>query len=147
MIDAKSAKIESEIAGLRRTALELSRRRLEVEQVRDRFRTTGFDHPQATFQNNGAIADTLKNILEGTVRSGALWDLLRQGYGSRPTRGGADFGSASFPFPFPSPGGKATGSTGGSWRDPSSRGARFPGRGSASRSRSDNEDFSTGGSF
>jgi hypothetical protein len=148
VIDAKSAKIEAEIAGLRRTAQELSRRRLEVEQVRERFRTTGFDHPQATFQNNGAIADTLKNILEGTVRSGALWDLLRQGYGARPTRGGADFGSASFPFPFPSPGGKATGSTGGSWRDPASRGAWSPGRGrTTDRSRSDNEDFSTGGTF
>ena len=148
VIDAKSAKIEAEIAGLRRTAQELSRRRLEVEQVRDRFRTTGFDHPQATFQNNGAIADTFKNTLEGAVRSGALWDLLRQGYGSRPTRSGADFGSSSFPFPFPSPGGKATGSTGGSWRDPSSRGGWSLGRApTTNRSRSDNEDFSTGGSF
>jgi hypothetical protein len=148
VIDAKIAKIEAEIAGLRRTAQELSRRRLEVEQVRERFRTTGFDHPQATFQNNGAIADTLKNILEGAVSSGALWDLLRKGYGSRPTRGGADFGSASFPFPFPSPGGKAAGSTGGSWRDPSSRGGWSPSREpTPSRSRSDNEDFSTGGSF
>ena len=64
--------------------------------------------------------------------------LCQQGYGSRPTRGGADFGSGSFPFPFPSPGGKATGSTGGSWRDPSSRGGWSPGG---------NKDFSTGGSF
>ena len=148
VIDAKSAEIEAEIAGLRRTAQELSRRRLEVEQVRDRFRTTGFDHPQATFENNGAIADTLKNTLEGTVRSGALWDLLRQGYGSRPTRSGADFGSSSFPFPFPSPGGKVSGSTGGSWRDPSNRGGPSLGRApTTNRSRSDNEDFSTGGSF
>ena len=123
-------------------------RRLEVEQVRDRFRTTGYDHPQATFDNNGAIADTLKNILEGAVRSGVLWDLLRQGYGSRPTRGGADFGSPGFPFPFPSPGGKTSGSSGGDWRDPSSRGGWSPGAESTeNRSRSDDENFSTGGSF
>jgi chromosome segregation ATPase len=147
-IDAKIAAAEVEIAGLRRTAQELSSRRLEVEQVRDRFRTTGYDHPQATFDNNGAIADTLKNILEGVVRSGVLWDLLRQGYGSRPTRGGADFGSPGFPFPFPSPGGKTSGSSGGDWRDPSSRGGWSPGAESAeNRSRSDDENFSTGGSF
>lgn len=105
-IDAKIATAEAEIAGLRRTAQELSSRRLEVEQVRDRFRTTGYDHPQATFDNNSAISDTLKDILEGVVRSGVLWDLLRKGYGSRPTRGGGDFGSPGFPFPFPSTGGK-----------------------------------------
>ena len=103
VIDAKIATAEAEIAGLRRTAQELSSRRLEVEQVRDRFRTTGYDHPQATFENNGAISDTLKDILEGVVRSGVLWDLLRKGYGSRPTRGG---GTSALPvsrFPFPAP--------------------------------------------
>jgi hypothetical protein len=147
-IDAKIATAEAEIAGLRRTAQELSRRRLEIEQVRDRFRTTGYDHPQATFDNNGAIADTLKNILEGAVRSGVLWDLLRQGYGSRPTRGGADFGSPGFPFPFPSADGKTGDSWGGDWRDPSSRGGWSPGaEPSEDRSRSDDENFSTGGSF
>ena len=35
------------------------------------FPHAGFDHPQATFQNNGAIVDALKDFLEGTVRSGA----------------------------------------------------------------------------
>ena len=73
-IDAKIATAEAEIAGLRRTAQELSRRRLEIEQVRDRFRTTGYDHPQATFENNGAIADTLENI------SGALSEAACCGY-------------------------------------------------------------------
>ena len=147
-IDAKIATAEAEITGLRRTAQELSHRRLEIEQVRDRFRTTGYDHPQATFENNGAIADTLKNILEGAVRSGVLWDLLRQGYGSRPRRGGADFGSPGFPFPFPSAEGKTGDSWGRDWRDPSSRGGWSPGaEPSEDRSRSDDENFSTGGSF
>jgi hypothetical protein len=147
-IDAKIAAAEAEVTGLRRTAQELSSRRLEVEQVRNRFRTTGYDHPQATFDNTGAIADTLKNVLEGVVRSGVLWDLLRQGYGSRPTRGGADFGSSGFPFPFPSPGGMTTDSSGGDWRNPSSRGGWSPGaRPAEERTRSDDENFSTGGSF
>ena len=102
-IDAKIAKAEAEIAGLRRTAQELSSRRLEVEQVRDRFRTTGYDHPQATFDNDGAIADTLKDVLEGVVRSGVLWDLLRKGTGPDPHVAGRTSALPVFPFPFPVP--------------------------------------------
>ena len=50
----------------------------------------------------------------------------------------------SFPFPFPLPGGRrASDSRGGDWREPSSRGGWSPGRGS----RSDDDDFTTGGSF
>jgi hypothetical protein len=143
-IETKIAKAEAELAGLRRAARELSDRRLEIERVRDRFRTTGYDHPQATFENDGAIADTLRNVLEGVVRSGVLWDLLRQGYGSRRTRGNTDFGG--FPFPFPSPDGRAGNSTGGDWRNPSHRGGWSPGP-AEDRSRSDDEDFTTGGSF
>jgi hypothetical protein len=145
-IDAKIASTEGEISKLRATAEELSRRRLEVEQVRDRFRTTGYDHPQTTFDNDGAIADTLKNVLDGAVRSGVLWDILRRGYGSRPTRGSIDFGFPSFPFPFPSPGGGGMGPAGGGWRDPSSRGGWSP-RGEGDRSKADDDNFSTGGTF
>ena len=86
-IDATIGKTDGEIARLRSATVELSRRRAEVEQVRDKFRRTGYDHPQTTFENEGAISDTLGNILEGVVRSGVLWELLRQGYKSRPTRG------------------------------------------------------------
>ena len=79
---------------------------------------------------------------------GLLWDLLRGGYGSRPTRGGADFGSPSFPFPFPMPGGTTTDSAGGNWRNPSSRGGWSPNpEPQEDRSRSDGGDFSTGGLF
>ncbi len=144
-IDATIGKTDGEIASLRAATVELSRRRAEVEQVRDRFRRTGYDHPQTTFENEGAISDTLGNILEGVVRSGVLWELLRQGYKSRPTRGSPDFGGASFPFPFPLPDGSSGrgGSQGDDWREPSSRGSWSPGRGS----RSDDDDFTTGGSF
>ena len=85
-IDGKISRTEAEIADLRRTALDLSRRRLEMEQVRERFRRTGYDHPQSTFDNDGDIGNVLKNILEGAVRSGVLWDLLRRGHRSRPNR-------------------------------------------------------------
>jgi hypothetical protein len=144
-IDATIGKTDGEIARLRGAMVELSRRRAEVEQVRDKFRRTGYDHPQTTFENEGAISDTLGNILEGVVRSGVLWELLRQGYKSRPTRGSPDFGGTSFPFPFPLPDGTSGkgGSRGDDWREPSSRGSWSPGGGS----RSDDDDFTTGGSF
>jgi hypothetical protein len=144
-IDATISETDAEIGRLRAAMVELSRHRAEVEQVRDRFRRTGYDHPQATFQNEGAINDTLSNILEGVVRSGVLWDLLRQGHQSRPTRGGADFGAPSFPFPFPLPGGTPSNGTGDGWRNnPSSQGGWLPG---PSEPRPDNDRFTTGGSF
>ena len=105
----------------------VSQRRGEVEQVRDRFRRTGYDHPQTTFENENAISDTLKNVLKGVVRSGVLWDLLRQGYRSRPTQGRPDFGSPGFPFPFPLPDGSTGSSRGDDWREPSSHGSWSPG--------------------
>ena len=145
-IDATISKTDTEIGRLRAAMVELSRRRAEVEQVRDKFRRTGYDHPQTTFENEGAISDTLSNILEGVVRSGVLWDLLRQGYKPRPTRGSPDFGGNSFPFPFPLPDGSSGrgSSRGDDWREPSSRGSWSPGGGG---SRSDDDDFTTGGSF
>ena len=142
--DAKIAKTEAEIASLRRAALDLTRRRSEMEQVRDRFRSSGYDHPRTDFDNGGNIADVLNGVLEGVVRSGVLWDVLRKNYRPRPTRGSSDFGGPSFPFPFPLPGGMAPDATGGDWRDPSSRGGWWP---QPSAPRSDDDKFSTGGSF
>ena len=117
--------------------------------MRDRFRSAGYDHPNTTFGNESDIADALKSILGGVVRSGMLWDLLRQGYRSRPRRGRPDFGAPSFPFPFPMPGGGTIGSAGGGWREPSSGGgwSPLPGPGGGGGDRDDDERFTTGGSF
>ncbi len=143
-IDARIAKTEAEIADLRRQALELSRRRNEMEEVRGQFRGTGYDHPQSTFANDGDLSVVLKNVLEGAVRSGVLWDVLRQGHRSRPARSSADFGSPSFPLPFPMPGDNDGDTAGGAWRNPSSAGTWLP---APNRSRSHDYDFTTGGSF
>jgi chromosome segregation ATPase len=101
-IDAAVTKADSEIAGLRRTAQDLARRRLDVEQVRDRFRGAGYDHPHATFGNNNAIAETLKQVLGG-VAGAVLWEALQGGYSNRGPRGRPDFGYPTSPFPFPTP--------------------------------------------
>ena len=96
-------------------------------------------------------------ILEGVVRSGILWDLLRGGFGTRPSRGRPDFGSPTFPFPFPMPGGGEDGARGGEWREPGTRGGwsipplDFPsgggGGGSSGGGGGGDDGFSTGGSF
>ena len=143
-LEGKSTKVQEEISGLRRTAQSLAERRIEMEQVRDRFRSSGYDHPSATFGNESEIGKILSQVLEGVVRSGILWDVLRGGFGTRPPRGGPDFGAPTFPFPFPMPGG-GKGAQGGEWRQPDTRGgwnSPLPGP-----SRDDDDNFSTGGSF
>ena len=115
-----------------------------VSEVRGRFRNSGYDHPQIGFGNDGDIGNGLKNVLEGVVRSGVLWDILRQGQRSLPTRANSDFGAPGFPLPFPSPGNGANDTWGGGWRNPSSQGGWLPG---PSGSRRDDDNFTTGGSF
>jgi hypothetical protein len=152
-IDKKLEQVGGEITSLRKSAQELARRRVEVEGVRDRFRNSGFDHPNATFRNDSDIAVVLGQILEGVVRSGILWDLLRAGFGTRQSRTRPDFGSPTFPFPFPMPGGGGEGARGGQWREPQTRGGwtapddfpTLPSSGGGDDRGSD--DFSTGGSF
>ena len=143
-IDAKITRTEAEIANLRRAAVDLSRRRAEIEEVRQKFRSTGYDHPQSTFQNDGDIGSALGNVLKGVVRSGVLLDLMRQGHRARPSRGSADFGGSDFPFPFPTSGGGATDARGGEWRNPSTSGGWSRERSGSQRG---SDSFSTGGAF
>ncbi len=117
-IDTRVGRTDAEIANLRQTARELARRRTDVEQSRDRFRKAGYDHPNATFGNDGAIADMLRSVLAGGA-GGLLWDLLRSGYSYRPPRSPPDFGGPTFPFPQPRSGHSDPGER---WREPSSRG-------------------------
>jgi hypothetical protein len=143
-VATKMSQTEAEIANLRRQVVELSQRRSEMQEVREQFRRSGYDHPQSTFDNGGNIGNILGGILEGAVRSGVLWDLLRQGHRSLPTRTSSDFGMPGFPLPFPTPGSGANDTWGGGWRNPSTRGGWAP---APAGSRSDNDDFTTGGSF
>jgi hypothetical protein len=143
-IDLSIAKVDAEIAGLRRTAQELARRRNEVQQVRDRFRNAGYDHPYGGFDNDNAIVEGLKQVLAGAAGA-ILWDLLRGGYSYRGPRREQDTG---LPFPFPIPGDSGSGWSGGGWREPGRRGDWSPDTDGRSESSSADDDrFTTGGSF
>jgi len=138
-IDGHLAKAEAELAGLRRTAQDLAKRRIDIERVRDRFRGAGYDHPHGTFGNDRDIADALGRTMAGTIAGQILWEVLQGGYSTRGPMGRPDFGYPTSPFPFPIPGGDRKGPWGGEWRDPSSRGGWTP--------NGNDDDFSTGGSF
>ena len=142
-IDAAVTKADGEVVNLRRTAQDLARRRLEVEEVRNRFRGAGYDHPHIVFGNNGSITDVLGKILVGTATSGVLWDILQGGYNNRGPRGRPDFGYPTSPFPFPVPGGGSSGPLGGDWREPDTRGDWSAGE-SAGGGGGDDGGFTTG---
>lgn len=128
-LEEKIEEAEEELEERRKDARKLAERRVEVERARDRFRRSGYDHPNATFGNERVIAEVLGGILSGALKGSILWDTLRGGYGSRPTSSRPDFGGG---FPFPMPGGwgesgsSGGGSSGGGWRDPGSAGPWAP---------------------
>jgi hypothetical protein len=156
-IDDQLGGAEKELRQLRQTAQEIGQRRAEAENVRDRFRGAGYDHPHARFGNEVDIGTILGSLLEGAVRSGVVWDVIRGGFSTRGpfnrgSMGGGGFGSPGLPFPFPVPGGGDSGPSGGGWRIPDSQGGWFPpagGGGGADNGGGSNDDdgFSTGDKF
>jgi hypothetical protein len=162
-IDGKLGAAEQELQQLRKTAQEIGKRRAEAENVRERFRGAGYDHPHARFGNDVDIGAILGSLLEGAVRSGVVWDVIRGGFSTRGpfdrgSMGGGGFGGGGgLPFPFPIPGGGNSGPRGGGWRQPESQGGWFPPSGSDSGSRNDSDsdnssssddgNFSTGDKF
>jgi len=133
-------RIEAEIAELRKSARAIAERRVEVERARDRFRESGYDHPDATFDNDVDLDRILRQVLGGVVTGGVLWDLLRSGFGLR-YPGGRRSGGLSFPFPFPIPmPDRREDTRGGDWRRADSRGGWSPTHESWKRSRWDRDD-------
>lgn len=126
-LNSQVERVEAEIAELRKSARSIAERRLEVERARDRFRKSGYDHPDATFDNDFDLERILGQILGGAVTGSVLWDLLRAGFGLRRPRGRPRSGGLSFPFPFPVPmPGRQEESRGGDWRRPEARGGWRP---------------------
>ncbi|MGK9053657.1 hypothetical protein [Neorhizobium petrolearium] len=102
----------------RRTALDLARKRAEIDRSRDEFRRSGYDRQGGGFSNDKLIGDVIGGIIGGMLSSRELGDALRSGYrpgGSRsgfPSRpGGGIFGGGSR-----GGGGRIGGGSGGGFR-------------------------------
>jgi hypothetical protein len=126
-LNERIERIDAEIAELRKSARSIAERRLEVERARDRFRKSGYDHPDATFDNNLDLERILGQILGGAVTGSVLWDILRAGFGLRYPGGRRRSKGLTFPFPFPVPmPGRHGEARGDEWRRPDARGGWFP---------------------
>lgn len=149
-LNDKIEQIDREIAELRGSARTIAERRIEMERTRDRFRKSGYDHPDAIFQNDVDLERILKQVLGGVVTSGVLWDVLRGGFGVRVPRG-RQSRDLSFPFPFPVPmPGQRQDTRGGDWRRAETGGGWSPGDDAWSwkryqRDDDDDDDIPTGG--
>jgi hypothetical protein len=97
-IEATLARRDSEAEEVRKTSVELAKKRTELERTRDSFRTSGYNNPHGEFINGAVIGSILTEVLRGATSGRSLDDALRQGYRQRPPRTGDRFGGGlSFP--------------------------------------------------
>ena len=86
----------------RRAAIQLARKRAELQRSRDDFRRSGYERRGGGFSNDKLIGDVIGGIIGGMLSSRELGDALRSGYrpggstSSFPSRpGGGIFGGSS----------------------------------------------------
>ena len=107
---------EAEAGEVRKAAVDLARKRVELEHSRDSFRTAGYDNPHGQFVNGAVIGSIITDILRGAMSGRGLDDALGQGYRQRSPRAGGSFGGG---LRFPSGGGLSLPRGGGMPRPPS----------------------------
>lgn len=71
---------EHEIATTRNAISEVSRRRSDLEETRDRFLRSGYDRPGVTFNNENMLGNVIGGIIGGIVSSPELWRVILGGY-------------------------------------------------------------------
>ncbi|MBV8359655.1 MAG: hypothetical protein JO189_17220 [Deltaproteobacteria bacterium] len=91
------AQTDSQIQQIRRTAIEVAKKRAELEQSRSRFQQAGYDDPLGGFVNGALIGTILGGILNGSRSSGTLDNVFNDGFRRRlpPSNGG--FGGMRLP--------------------------------------------------
>jgi hypothetical protein len=106
-------RVDSQIEETRKTALDLAKKRKELERSSENFRTKGYDDPFGGFVNERVIAQVIGGILGGALSSRDLEKVLRDGFQRRPPRAPGNFGGG-IKIPGGSPWGRGK-SMGGSW--------------------------------
>ena len=91
------AQTDNQIQEIRRAAIEVAKKRAELEQSRSRFQQAGYDDPLGGFVNGALIGTILGGILNGSRSSGTLDGVFNDGFRRRlpPSNGG--FGGMRLP--------------------------------------------------
>ncbi|MCW5772450.1 MAG: hypothetical protein KIT16_12490, partial [Rhodospirillaceae bacterium] len=111
---------EAEAEEVRKAAVELARKRTDLEHSRESFRNAGYDHPHGEFINGAVIGSIITDVLRGATSGRSLDDALGKGYRQRAPRGGGSFGGG-----LRIPGGFSMPRGGGMPRPPSMPGGGF----------------------
>lgn len=100
-IESRLVRREAQAEEVRRAAIDLARKRIELEHARDDFRGAGYDRPGGQFANGAIIGSIIQEVLRGALSSKSLNDALRDGFSiPKSTRRSGGFGGG---FKIPSP--------------------------------------------
>jgi len=127
---------DAEAEEVRKTAVDMGRRRTELERSRAAFRSAGYDDPYGQFSNESVLARVIGSVLAGALSGRDLEDAFRDGFSRRPRPSSGGFS-----------GGFGGGFGGGSSRGGSSRGGGFRGGGFRSGGGFRGGGFRSGGKF
>ena len=115
---------------------EVTRRRADLEETRNRFLRSGYDRPGVTFNNESMLGNVIGGIIGGIVSSPELWRVILGGYQAPRHHDGGWIG-----------GGPRIPGGGGDWFGGGSGGGWSGGGGSSGGFGGDGGGFSTGGGF
>ncbi len=92
-IEPTLARREAEAEEVRKAAVELARKRTELERSRDNFHSSGYNQPRGQFADGALIGSIITGVLAGAMSSRNLNDAFGKGFSVRqPPRGGSSFG-------------------------------------------------------
>lgn len=134
-LDAESDRIERNLSDYSRLHDRESERVGKLEDIRQRFKSKGFDDMLSEFKDAALIALILREFLRGAAGAGDVWKTIERQQRTRKVKADPHFGSLKFPK---SP-------TRGPWRMPKSGG--FGGGGFKTSGGFRGGGFKTGGKF
>jgi hypothetical protein len=108
-IERDLVRVTAEAEEIRKAAVDLASKRVELERSRETFRGRGYDQPWGEFVNEGLIAGVIEGIIRGAMSSRNLDDVFGDGYRERKPRGRGSFGGGLRLPNFPSGGGRSGG--------------------------------------
>jgi len=113
-IERDLVRVSAEIEETRKAALDLARRRGELDRARENFRSRGYDDPWGRVVNEGLIAGIVEGIVRGALSSRDFDDFFDGNWSRREPKGGGFGGGGRLPRgPWGGDSGGSGGSSGG----------------------------------